>query len=189
MTAMFTPAELRPPALHRADTRPHAVVIGKRLRRTCRGGQSRRARVSRDRSRAARRAGWPRLCLPRDGFIFDAGPTIVTAPFLLEYLWRLCGRRFADDVELKVLDPFYAVRSRIMTPIDFEERLLSCKDAAFGLEPALTQSAWFRPNNRSEDIRDLFLVGAGTHPGSGIPGVISSARVLDAVVPDAARFA
>ncbi|MGL4395376.1 MAG: phytoene desaturase [Hyphomicrobium sp.] len=81
------------------------------------------------------------------------------------------------------------VTSRVMTPQDFQDRLLSYKGAAFGLEPVLTQSAWFRPHNRSEDIEHLYLVGAGTHPGAGVPGVLSSARVLDWVVPDAAHFA
>jgi phytoene desaturase len=56
------------------------------------------------------------------------------------------------------------------------------------MEPRLTQSAWFRPHNRSEEVKNLFLVGAGTHPGAGVPGVLSSARVLDEVVPDAAAF-
>ena len=46
----------------------------------------------------------------QDGHVFDAGPTIVTAPYLFEELWQLCGRRFADDVTLKALDPFYEVR-------------------------------------------------------------------------------
>src|SRR5215470_15118345 len=46
----------------------------------------------------------------QDGFTFDAGPTIVTAPFLLEELWRLCGRQLADDVTLQPLDPFYRIR-------------------------------------------------------------------------------
>lgn len=78
--------------------------------------------------------------------------------------------------------------SFVTTPQDFRDRLGSPHGAAFGLEPILTQSAWFRPHNRSEDVRNLFLVGAGTHPGAGVPGVISSARVLDAVVPDAATF-
>ena len=76
------------------------------------------------------------------------------------------------------------ITSRIMTPIDFRDRLLSVRGAAFSLEPVLTQSAWFRPNNASEDVRRLYLVGAGTHPGAGVPGVLSSARVLDSVVPD-----
>jgi phytoene desaturase len=77
------------------------------------------------------------------------------------------------------------VTSRILTPQDFQDRLSSYRGAAFGLEPILTQSAWFRPHNRSEEVGRLFLVGAGTHPGAGLPGVLSSARVLDDIVPDA----
>jgi phytoene desaturase len=77
------------------------------------------------------------------------------------------------------------VTSRMMTPLDFEERLLSFRGAGFGLEPVFSQSAWFRPHNRSEDVDRLYLVGAGTHPGAGLPGVLSSAKVLDSVVPDA----
>jgi len=81
------------------------------------------------------------------------------------------------------------VTSRLMTPQDFQDRLLSFRGAAFGLEPVLTQSAWFRPHNRSEEVENLYLVGAGTHPGAGLPGVLSSARILDSVVPDARIFA
>ncbi len=77
------------------------------------------------------------------------------------------------------------VTSRLLTPQDFQDRLSSMQGAAFGLEPVLTQSAWFRPHNRSEDIEGLYLVGAGTHPGAGLPGVLSSARILDTVVPHA----
>lgn len=69
------------------------------------------------------------------------------------------------------------------TPQDFQDRLLSYKGAAFGLEPLLLQSAWFRPHNISEDIQGLYMVGASTHPGAGIPGVLSSAKALDSVVP------
>ncbi len=75
------------------------------------------------------------------------------------------------------------VTSRLMTPIDFEHRLSSFRGAAFGLAPSLMQSAWFRPHNRSEEVDRLYLVGAGTHPGAGLPGVLSSARILDTVVP------
>ncbi len=74
--------------------------------------------------------------------------------------------------------------SRVMTPLDFREELLSFRGAAFSFEPILSQSAWFRPHNRSEEVEGLYLVGAGTHPGAGVPGVLSSARVLDTVVPD-----
>jgi phytoene desaturase len=80
------------------------------------------------------------------------------------------------------------VSSKINTPEDFAQRYLSLHGAGFGVEPVLTQSAWFRPHNQSEEVENLFLVGAGTHPGAGVPGVLSSARVLDEVVPDAAVF-
>lgn len=75
--------------------------------------------------------------------------------------------------------------SRVLTPADFHERLRSVKGAAFSLEPQLFQSAWFRPHNRSEELAGLYLVGAGTHPGAGLPGVVSSAKVLDEIVPRA----
>lgn len=96
-------------------------------------------------------------------------------------------RAIAEHLEATMLPDLGAsiVTSRLMTPLDFRDRLLSLKGAAFGMEPILTQSAWFRPHNRSEDIANLYLVGAGTHPGAGVPGVLSSARVLDRVVPDA----
>jgi phytoene desaturase len=77
------------------------------------------------------------------------------------------------------------VTSRMLTPQDFQDRLSSFRGAAFSLEPVLSQSAWFRPHNRSEELERLYLVGAGTHPGAGLPGVLSSARVLDSVVPRA----
>jgi phytoene desaturase len=77
------------------------------------------------------------------------------------------------------------VTSRVMTPQDFQDNLLSFRGAGFGLEPVLSQSAWFRPHNKSEEVERLFLVGAGTHPGAGVPGVLSSARILDEVVPHA----
>jgi phytoene desaturase len=81
------------------------------------------------------------------------------------------------------------ITSRVTTPQDFQDKLLAFRGAAFGMEPVLSQSAWFRPHNRSEDIKGLYLVGAGTHPGAGLPGVLSSARVLDTVVPDADAWA
>ncbi|MFO0586436.1 MAG: phytoene desaturase [Polyangiaceae bacterium] len=73
--------------------------------------------------------------------------------------------------------------SLVTNPLDFQDRLLSFRGAAFGIEPVLTQSAFFRPHNQSEEVERLYLVGAGTHPGAGLPGVLSSARVLDRIVP------
>ena len=89
--------------------------------------------------------------------------------------------------ELPGFEPHLSA-SLITTPQDFHDRLLSFKGAAFGLEPLLLQSAWFRPHNRSEDVEGLFMVGASTHPGAGVPGVLMSAKALDSVVPDAATF-
>jgi phytoene desaturase len=99
-------------------------------------------------------------------------------------------QRIAAALNASVLPGFEAeiVTSKLFTPPDFRDRLSSMHGAAFGLEPVLTQSAWFRPHNASEDVRNLFIVGAGTHPGAGVPGVLSSARILDRVVPDAAVF-
>ncbi|MTH98769.1 phytoene desaturase family protein [Roseibium sp. RKSG952] len=78
--------------------------------------------------------------------------------------------------------------SKVMTPLNFRGDLLSIKGAAFGMEPLLTQLAWFRPHNKSEELDNLYLVGAGTHPGAGLPGVLSSAKILDKVVPDACKI-
>jgi phytoene desaturase len=77
------------------------------------------------------------------------------------------------------------VARRTMTPDDFARDLGAPDGAAFGPEPVLTQSAWFRYHNRSPDVTGLYFVGAGTHPGAGVPGVLCSAKVLDRVVPDA----
>jgi phytoene desaturase len=90
----------------------------------------------------------------------------------------------ANMLESTVMPDLQAniTESFMMTPQDFKDRLLSHKGAAFGLEPLLTQSAWFRPHNRSEDIAGLYMVGASTHPGAGIPGVLSSAKAFDSVI-------
>lgn len=77
----------------------------------------------------------------------------------------------------------HVISSHVMTPQNFQDDLLSFKGAAFGLEPLLLQSAWFRPHNRSEDVENLFMVGASTHPGAGVPGVLMSAKALQTVVP------
>ena len=96
----------------------------------------------------------------------------------------------ADALDRKVMPGFqkHIATSRMTTPQDFHDRLLSFKGAAFGLEPVLLQSAWFRPHNRSEDIAGLFMVGASTHPGAGVPGVLGSAKALESVVPDVSSF-
>ncbi len=94
----------------------------------------------------------------------------------------LLGRTILPGLEQSI------VASEMLTPQGFHDDLLSFRGAAFGVEPVLTQSAYFRPHNKSEDIDNLFLVGAGTHPGAGVPGVLSSARVLDSLVPHASAW-
>jgi phytoene desaturase len=102
--------------------------------------------------------------------------------------WEREGARYFDRVletlERRVLPGLGAhVTTRFhMTPLDFARDLRSADGAAFGPEPLLTQSAWFRYHNRSPDVDGLYFVGAGTHPGAGVPGVLSSAKVLERVL-------
>lgn len=77
--------------------------------------------------------------------------------------------------------------SLVFTPETFRDRYLSPYGCGFSIEPRILQSAWFRPHNVSEEAKGLYLVGAGTHPGAGLPGVISSAEVLAQLVPTQER--
>ena len=74
------------------------------------------------------------------------------------------------------------VAEHYIDPLHFRDTLNSYKGAAFSVEPILTQSAWFRPHNQSEELENLYLVGAGTHPGAGLPGVLSSAIIAENLV-------
>jgi len=81
----------------------------------------------------------------------------------------------------------HIVAEHYIDPIHFRDTLNSYKGSAFSVEPLLTQSAWFRPHNRSEDIPNLYFVGAGTHPGAGLPGVLSSAKIAEKLIEEAAN--
>lgn len=72
-----------------------------------------------------------------------------------------------------------------MTPADFKNNYQSVHGAGFSIAPIFRQSAWFRFHNKAEGIKNLYLVGAGTHPGAGLPGVLCSAKVIDALIPQA----
>jgi phytoene desaturase len=76
----------------------------------------------------------------------------------------------------------HIVVQRWMTPLDFKDQLFAHHGAAFSLAPLLKQSAWFRPHNKDPNIPGLYLVGAGTHPGAGVPGVVSSAKATAKLV-------
>lgn len=77
----------------------------------------------------------------------------------------------------------------VFTPETFRDRYLSPYGSGFSVEPRILQSAWFRPHNISEEAKGLFLVGAGTHPGAGVPGVVGSADVVSQLIPDAPNAA
>ncbi|MDZ5605343.1 phytoene desaturase [Pseudomonas sp. RP23018S] len=96
--------------------------------------------------------------------------------------WREEAPRYRDRI-FSYLEQHYLpglrddlVTCRTFTPMDFKEQLNAHLGSAFSLEPVLQQSAWFRPHNRDGQIGNLYLVGAGTHPGAGVPGVIGSAK-------------
>ena len=96
--------------------------------------------------------------------------------------------KVAAEVE-KIIPGFqdHISTETVFTPETFRERYLSPHGSGFSLEPRILQSAWFRPHNVSEEAKGLYLVGAGTHPGAGLPGVVSSSEVLGKMVPNMAR--
>jgi phytoene desaturase len=102
--------------------------------------------------------------------------------------WHREGPRYAGRI-LDYLERHYMpglrssiVTQRIFTPEDFRTELNAHLGAAFSLEPRLTQSAYFRVHNRDRNVAGLYLVGAGTHPGAGIPGVVNSAKATAGLI-------
>jgi phytoene desaturase len=98
--------------------------------------------------------------------------------------WRQQARPYRDSI-VKYLEERYLpnlsrhiVTEHYIDPLHFRDALNSHLGSAFSVEPILTQSAWFRPHNLSEDVPNLYFVGAGTHPGAGLPGVISSGKIV-----------
>jgi phytoene desaturase len=80
------------------------------------------------------------------------------------------------------------VVKRVFTPVDFRDQLNAFQGSAFSVAPRLAQSAYFRPHNRDPEIPGLYIVGAGTHPGAGVPGVINSAKATTRLVLDDLRL-
>jgi len=89
--------------------------------------------------------------------------------------------QFLEDNYLPDLQENIVVEHYI-DPLHFQNTLNSYMGSAFSVEPILTQSAWFRPHNRSEDFENLYFVGAGTHPGAGLPGVLSSSKIAEDLI-------
>ncbi len=96
---------------------------------------------------------------------------------IIEYL----ERRYLPDLSQHIVTEHH------IDPLHFRDTLNSHLGSAFSVEPVLTQSAWLRPHNLSEDIPNLYFAGAGTHPGAGLPGVMSSGKIVAALIGDALR--
>ena len=106
----------------------------------------------------------------------------IEAPRLMSRILTALEKNLLPGIRQTLADPFW------MTPDDFSHDYLSEAGAGFSGSPVLSQSAWFRFHNRAEGIRNLYLTGAGTHPGAGLPGVLSSAKVVDKLIPRCRDF-
>ncbi|HMI18022.1 MAG TPA: phytoene desaturase [Sphingomonas sp.] len=111
-------------------------------------------------------------------------PHLGKAPLDWEGLQESYADRILSEIERRLMP---GLRERIVTrfhytPVDFSRDLNAHLGSAFSLEPLLTQSAWFRTHNRDDAIHNLYFVGAGTHPGAGIPGVVGSAKATAALM-------
>ncbi len=105
--------------------------------------------------------------------------------------WTTAAKPYRDSI-MQFLEDNYLpdlqeniVAEHYIDPLHFQNTLNSYKGSAFSVEPILTQSAWFRPHNRSEDFDNLYFVGAGTHPGAGLPGVLSSSKIAEDLIVEA----
>ncbi len=102
--------------------------------------------------------------------------------------WSVAGPKYRDRIiealEHSLLPELrqYITEDFYVTPVDFQQRYLSHWGTGFSIAPIFSQSAYFRFHNKSEEVNNLFFVGAGTHPGAGVPGVLSSAKVLDGLL-------
>jgi phytoene desaturase len=98
--------------------------------------------------------------------------------------WREAAQPYRDAIMQHLEERYlpslsrHIVTERRIDPLHFRDTLNSPLGSAFSVEPILTQSAWFRPHNVSEDVPNLYFVGAGTHPGAGLPGVLSSGKIV-----------
>lgn len=102
-------------------------------------------------------------------------------PILEKRILDEIGRRLIPDIHDRIVTKFH------YAPNDFARDLNAHLGSAFSLEPILTQSAWFRVHNRDDHIPNLYFVGAGTHPGAGIPGVVGSAKATAALMLETAK--
>jgi len=97
---------------------------------------------------------------------------------------EILAKKIINALEETILPNLSEVTEDVfwMTPIDFKNDYRSMHGSGFSIEPTLTQSAWFRYHNKHKMIENLYFAGAGTHPGAGLPGVISSAKVVEELI-------
>jgi phytoene desaturase len=93
------------------------------------------------------------------------------APLYKEKIYRFLEENYLPDLRANVVAEHY------IDPLHFQSTLNSYRGAAFSVRPSLVQSAWLRPHNRSEEFTNLYFVGAGTHPGAGVPAVLASGKI------------
>jgi phytoene desaturase len=89
---------------------------------------------------------------------------------------KALAKTIMPDLEKHIDDLF------VMTPNDFKESYMTPHGSGFSIAPILSQSAWFRTHNKDDYYKNLFYVGAGTHPGAGVPGVLNSAKVIERIL-------
>jgi phytoene desaturase len=116
-------------------------------------------------------------------YVLSPVPHLGNAPLDWDRIAPDYARRILQALERVMPDlRRHVVVERYLTPSGFERDLMAYQGSAFSVAPKLTQSAWFRPHNRDPHIPGLYIVGAGTHPGAGVPGVVSSAKATAGLV-------
>ncbi|MCY3413113.1 MAG: phytoene desaturase [Candidatus Heimdallarchaeota archaeon] len=163
------------------DVKHHTIIMGPRYKELLKDIFNRKI-LADDFSSYLHRPTATDQSIAPDGH--DAFYILVPVPNLDgEVDWNLKKDEFKSKV-LNYLEDNYLpdlkeniVVEKVFTPLDFQNTLGAYKGNGFSIQPTLIQSAYFRPHNRSEDIEGLYIVGAGTHPGAGVPGVISSAAI------------
>ena len=166
----------RPRAL--APKRPHAVVIGSGF-----GGLSAAVRLG---ARGYRVTVLEKLDAPggrayvhkQDGFIFDAGPTIITAPFLFEELWALCGERMADHIDLRPMDPFYRIRFHDGESFEYNGDVAAMREQVARFNPDDVEG-YMRFMRMSEEIYRIGFERLGDQPFST---VMDMARIAGDII-------
>jgi phytoene desaturase len=96
---------------------------------------------------------------------------------LRDRIVRALEETILPDLSSMITEDFFK------TPEDFKNDYLSNHGAGFSIAPVFRQSAWFRFHNKAEGVRNLYITGAGTHPGAGLPGVLCTAKVVDSMIP------